>query len=345
MKKLYLIILLVALIILAGCNQDNSITVGATFPLTGMLAMYGNAEKNGLVLAQEEINANGGINGKILHLELMDNKGESTTVVNDVMYLSDVKNTPVIFNGFEYLTLPSKEITERKNKIMITFTTYRLNNSNLVFRDFWDFGILGKEFALIANERGSKMSIVALSESGYTYLKREIDQNYNGVILGEYMFNYGENDFRTSLTKIKATDTDTVLIFGFPEQIRNIVKQMKELGMTDYNVILTEGSEEQVTSGNEEFLQEVNAITYLSSELVDNPDFATKYEQRFGLKPRPESYYAYDSLKLVASAFKVCDNQIECLKQNIQDNFDSNHNRFREIPLVQYDRGWNMMSD
>lgn len=47
-------------------------------PLTGPVAVYGVSATNGTKLAIEEINANGGILGKQVDLNLLDEKGEPT---------------------------------------------------------------------------------------------------------------------------------------------------------------------------------------------------------------------------------------------------------------------------
>lgn len=55
--------------------------------LSGAYAAPGNAEKNAIQLAADEINANGGINGKKVQLVVKDNKtdnGEVTTVASNL---------------------------------------------------------------------------------------------------------------------------------------------------------------------------------------------------------------------------------------------------------------------
>jgi branched-chain amino acid transport system substrate-binding protein len=51
---------------------SDSFTVGCSFPLTGPLASDGEQMKNGVTLAQSEINAAGGIAGKQINLSIID---------------------------------------------------------------------------------------------------------------------------------------------------------------------------------------------------------------------------------------------------------------------------------
>lgn len=60
----------------AGCGEKKAdeIFIGATGPLTGDASSYGNSVKNGAMLAIEEINAAGGLNGITLKFEMKDDK-------------------------------------------------------------------------------------------------------------------------------------------------------------------------------------------------------------------------------------------------------------------------------
>ena len=53
-------------------SKLSTIRIGLTAPLSGSDSVYGNAMKNGALLAISEINANGGLNGKELELLAYD---------------------------------------------------------------------------------------------------------------------------------------------------------------------------------------------------------------------------------------------------------------------------------
>ena len=85
MKKKLVTTLLGASLLLAACGGEKAaekpaaaeaetIKIGALGPLTGSVAIYGISATNGLKLAVDEINANGGILGKQIELNLLDEK-------------------------------------------------------------------------------------------------------------------------------------------------------------------------------------------------------------------------------------------------------------------------------
>ena len=77
MKKLFsLLVVLLAVCSVAGCKgkKGETIKLGSSGPLSGSVSIYGQAVKEGVELAVEEINAAGGVNvnGKKMNFELVD---------------------------------------------------------------------------------------------------------------------------------------------------------------------------------------------------------------------------------------------------------------------------------
>ena len=62
--------------------SGDSTTIGTVTTTSGTAAAYGEAEVKGFELAVSEINAKGGINGKKVKLESMDDKGDATEASN-----------------------------------------------------------------------------------------------------------------------------------------------------------------------------------------------------------------------------------------------------------------------
>ncbi|MEA4826738.1 MAG: ABC transporter substrate-binding protein, partial [Clostridium sp.] len=74
---------------LAGCNKSTgasanakSIKVGLNYELTGGVATYGQGLVEGIELAFEEINKNGGVLGKQIEIIKVDNKSDNAESAN-----------------------------------------------------------------------------------------------------------------------------------------------------------------------------------------------------------------------------------------------------------------------
>lgn len=81
MKKLFIGLTLLSLIILAGCEKNDVYKLGFAGTLTGNFASVGLSEMYGTELAVEEINASGGINGKQIELVIKDDEASSDKAV------------------------------------------------------------------------------------------------------------------------------------------------------------------------------------------------------------------------------------------------------------------------
>lgn len=327
----------------------DSIKIGATFPESGDFAIYGESLKNGTILGMEEVNRNGGINGRPLKIIFDDNQGDLSQVVSSVNRLINIEKVPVILNSFEFLSLATKNIAEENETVMIMSTTYQLteeDNPNFVFRDYWDFGLIGESFAKSANKIDSnRVGIIAQSDASYENFKDNFKNNFEGEIVIEEKFQYGSKDFKTQLAKLDNSNIDTVVVFAFPVETNIILKQMSDLGMTSYKLLTTEASESFVKESNKQFLEKVNAITYLGAELPETQnEFIEKYESRFeGLAPRADALYIYEDVLLLAEALKKCqenkDISGKCVSNHIKKEFDSLNNKNRNLPIVQFNNG------
>ncbi len=66
-----LIIILIALLFVLSCS-DNTVEIGFKAGLTDILSEEGVSTRNGVILAVEEINDNGDINGKLIEGVIKD---------------------------------------------------------------------------------------------------------------------------------------------------------------------------------------------------------------------------------------------------------------------------------
>ena len=78
-----LLCIIMILALIPACGDDaNTIKVGLIAPLTGNVAVYGNAVKEATELYTKQFNDAGGINGKKIKLIIYDDKGDPTEAMN-----------------------------------------------------------------------------------------------------------------------------------------------------------------------------------------------------------------------------------------------------------------------
>jgi branched-chain amino acid transport system substrate-binding protein len=81
---------------LAGCSREEPVRIGFLGTLTGRHADLGTSGRDGAILAVEEINGRGGINGRSVELVVRDDRGDPAAAKQAVRELVDLKVATVV---------------------------------------------------------------------------------------------------------------------------------------------------------------------------------------------------------------------------------------------------------
>ena len=109
MKKFVSVLLLAVMcaMMLTSCGakkeeEPETYKIGFIGPLTGATSMYGNAVMNGAAMYFEEVNKNGGINGRQVEFIALDSEGDKAKAKNAYERLATVDEVSAIID----LSLP-----------------------------------------------------------------------------------------------------------------------------------------------------------------------------------------------------------------------------------------------
>ncbi|MES2216718.1 MAG: ABC transporter substrate-binding protein [Patescibacteria group bacterium] len=245
MKKslwiIFVIIVILVIILLIGKNSTKSDTVkiGWISDLSGSVKKYGAYEAG--KLAESEINAAGGINGKKIEIIYEDGKCMSKDATNAATKLINVDKVKVILGG--HCTPESAAIAPiaESNKVImlaaITSSPVMSNRGKYIFRTTSVSTVQSPMLAMTAyNSLGVKNMAIVYEQTDYArpiaeILKSEFEKL--GGKVGVYE-GYGTdtNDFKTVLAKIKASGAQAVFVSNQrPDSGINFVKQMSDFGI------------------------------------------------------------------------------------------------------------------
>ncbi|HEY3426537.1 MAG TPA: ABC transporter substrate-binding protein, partial [Negativicutes bacterium] len=252
MKKqnviLLAVIMVVFTIIIAGCGgkaETNDIKIGADFEMTGGVAQYGQSAANGIKLAFKEANAAGGILGKQLTLVVADNKSEPSESANAITKLiTQDRVVAVIGPAASSNVLAASQIAQ-DNKIPLltpTGTNPRITVEDgkvkdYIFRSCFTDPFQGKVMANFAinSLKAKTAAIYTDNSSDYSKgLAKNFEEAFvknGGQVVLKEAFLQKDQDFKSTLTKIKAINPDIVYIPAYYEEVSKIVKQAREFGM------------------------------------------------------------------------------------------------------------------
>lgn len=349
----------------SGSNADE-INIGSMFEKTGEVSAYGTAEANAVKLAVKEINENGGILDKQINLVEYDTKSDNTEAASVATKLATQDEVAVIVGPAT--TGAVKASTPAVTRAGVTLVTPSGTDDSLtidengkvqpnIFRtSFQDSfqGIALAEFA--SNEVGAeKAVIIGDSSSDYALgLTDAFEKTFEGEIVAEENFTADDTDFSAILTRIKDLDFDFIFLPGYYNQAGLIIKQAREMGITQ-PILGADGF------GNEALLELAGADNvddvYYSAHFSPNSedpqvqDFIEAYKAEYDEEPDMFSALAYDTVYLVAQAIEEAGEATpEAITAALEDlaefdgvtgtfSFDDEHNPVKSTLVIELQDG------
>ena len=319
--------LFILLLVLGACTAqtNNSIKIGFVSPLTGEAATYGTDDKNAVLLALEDINSAGGINGRPLEVVFEDSKCEPKTAATAASKLVDVDKVKIIL-GSECSgdTLAMAPITEQ-NKVLLfsagaTNPDVR-NAGDYVFRNVPSDELTGKQLAETLSVRNARVAIIT-EDTDYGQGLRKVfvenAQRLNLPMIADEVYNAGTTDYRAQLSKIKSTDADTLFINPQADAAAaRILRQANELGLsTKYAMIYMAGSDSVKEAIKQENITNLLWVYYPELNSPEGIALVKRHEQKFGTKQNYNIWMAvsYDRTRILANALKQCGEDTSCIK-------------------------------
>jgi branched-chain amino acid transport system substrate-binding protein len=304
----------------AAFAQTQTVKIGFASPLTGPQAPYGEDNKNGAVLAIEELNAqNLQIGGKPVKFELVvqDDQADPRTGTLVAQRLVDNEINGVVGHFNSGVTIPASRIYSRAGIPQVSVSTnvkYTHQGYDTAFRVMADDGQQGKALGDYAVKTlGFKTFAVIDDRTAYGQgLADEFAaavKNAGGEVVKREFTNDKATDFTAILTSIRASNPDAIFFGGYDAQAGPMAKQIKQLGL---KAPLMGGE----TMNTEKFIELAGAAAegnYASTpgaaleKQPKGPEFASKYKERFKQDVRLYAPYFYDGVIVLAEAMKQAD--------------------------------------
>lgn len=309
---------------LAGCSSTNDskeIKIGGNYEVTGSIASYAKSSTNGAKLAFKQANANGGVLGKQLNFIIADNKSEPSEAANAVTKLITQDKVVAIVGAIASSNTLAGSTIAHDNKIpfvspistnpKVTFENGKVKDYGFraCFIDPFQ-GTVMANFA-IKSLNAKKAAIYIDNSSDYAkglsqYFEESFVKN-GGTIVAKEAYLQKDQDFKSALTKIKATNPDVLFLPAYIEEGGKIAKQARELGL---NVAILGGdgldSPKLVEIAGAAALNNLFFSTHYSIEDKDPTamKFAEAYKKEYGEDPDMQAALGYDAASLVIDAIK-----------------------------------------
>ena len=114
--------------VVMGCQQaPKEVKIAIVAPLSGGLSGWGDLLRNGVMLAVDEWNAQGGVLGKKISVVSADSQGDPA-VVKDAVKYDEITYMDILRQGLKVMDLTAVSLCKDNNLPMIIFNMNRPGN-------------------------------------------------------------------------------------------------------------------------------------------------------------------------------------------------------------------------
>jgi branched-chain amino acid transport system substrate-binding protein len=303
----------------AGNGAGRTIALGAVLSLTGAGGIYGPQQKNGVLLAQEEINRNG-INGAKIVVTVVDDQSDKTQGAQQFQTVMQQGKVIGIIGPTLSNTAVGAHPVADQNRTPVIAPSNTGNgivgncpySCTYIFRDS-----LGEAAAVPANLKVAvarlhpKTAALAFanddkfSSDGAAVFRTALSaQNVN--LLDTEQFSKAQTDFSTYATNIVARKPDIVAISGvggIPSKLIVELRRQKYagpiVGGNGFN-----SSAVSMQAGQSGIGAQSGSAWFLGTTTTVNTDFVASYKAKYNTNPDQFAAQAYTAVYLFANAAK-----------------------------------------
>lgn len=306
--------MLFVLMALTGCEKkSDAIRIGIAGPMTGDQSKMGTDFRNGVSLAVEEWNGQGGLLGKKIEMLVEDDQHDPKQAVAVANKIVNAGASGIIGHFNSSCSIPASDVYNRAGIPMISpgSTNPQLTEKGYrnVFRVCGRDDQQGKVAAdFVLGKLGLKK--VAIIHDKTTYGQGLADEFKKSLGSGVGVVHYGgivqgDKDFKGVLTAIREKKPELIYFGGIYPEMGLLVRQARELGIAT-TFMSGDGSIDP------KFIEIAGARAAEGTFLTFSPDpknipsakgFIEKYTSRFG-EIGPYSIYAYDAANILLAAIK-----------------------------------------
>lgn len=325
----------IACLLLTSCFSEKPILVGFVAQLTGKQAELGVQERNGVLLAAEQINAAGGVAGRKIELLIRDDSGIPERAKSADEELIKAGVVAIIGHATSGQTMSGLKVTNPAKMVMIspTVSTPGLSGQDdYFFRVYPTFKESSQAFAEYIFKTGGLQRLAIIYDADNTaYAKTyrsmfaEKFTSLGGIIAGEISFaSSAQPDFQPLLSQLRNSNADGLLIVASDIDTALIAQRAR---IMDWQVPLLTSAWAQTETlinngGNAVEGIKLEQSYALSSQAPSFVEFKANFQSRFGNPPSFGAAFSYEATMVLADALKKTGGSAENLKNALLETHD-----------------------
>lgn len=297
--------------------SGDSITIGTVTTNSGTAAAYGEAEVKGFELAVSEINAKGGINGKKVKLESMDDKGDATEASNAYNKLAGDNNVLAVAGPtISATTAAVAPLADRSKLVTIApaATSDSIETGNYLFRTCFKDSYQGEVAARFAAENLKVKKVAVLYGTGDPYssgvgeaFAKAAEKLGLEVVDKESSSSADDTEYSAQLQKIQASGAELLYApYYYSVAGPYIIPQARSVGFEGY-VMGPDGYDGLKLTGDKSQYNKTYYTTHYSADDNTNTkvqDFIKSYKSKNNAEPNTFAALGYDTIYMIKQAIE-----------------------------------------
>ncbi len=306
---------------LLGCGkkgEENTVKIGIITSQTGSLAAFGEAHKNGYLIALDEINAKGGVSGKKVELDFYDDQSKPDEAVQGVSKLADQDHVPMILGSYssESTRAIVPVVTQRNVPLLIPTATA---DNVMDAHSPWVFRICagaadyaGATIAFLKDNGAPRtMAIVYentnFGQSNMNAMKAAAEAAGIKLVAIE-SYEAKSPDYKSVLQRVKAANPEVIYFCSYLLDAGTLMRQSQEIDLNpryytsagtgfaapEFPTAKGAGKNAEYTLSVSQWLPE--------AKWPGSREFDAEYAKRYGSHPAYHAMQAYESLQVAAQA-------------------------------------------
>lgn len=315
MRVLLAFVLVIAAIgVFSSCKDSSPIKIGFVAGTTGKVADLGVGGRNGVMLAVEQRNAKGGVNGRPIELVIRDDEQNPDTakkviselvaqnieaVIGPMTSSMAMAMVPVVNSSKTILlspTVTTKDLAGQDDnflRVISTTAMYAEKNATYQIR-------LGRRRVSAIYDIGNK----SYTESWLNDF-RSVFEKLGGKVVSVSQFKSGDNTrFAISATEILSSKPDLVLILANSVDAGMLCQQMRKQDLRVPIVLSEWASTEGLIDLGGSAVEGITIAQFLNRSDTSRKfqEFRSAYAKRFGKEPGFAGMAGYDSALVLMEA-------------------------------------------
>jgi len=323
--SIVVVVAVFALFFMLWKGKKETIKIGAILSLSGSAGDVGQEARDGMLLAIEEVNSRGGINGKKIELIIEDSKTNLQEGKEAFDKIEKAHHPVLYLSMLSSVSMALAPLAEEHEVVLVALLTavpQLTKQKEWVFR-YWPTAEIEIPpiLSILEELKVKKLGILYLNDEYGRSVSRLLKKGFErtGGMTKAEAYDLKETDFKEQITKLK--DTEAIYVAGFSSYFENVFKQLKDENFRGF-VFASMGTVDYPVRN----MPEAQGV-YVTPPIIYEPDFfftreaKEKYEAKYDKTFNHRVANGYDFIKLLAGLLEDEEISREGVKRVLEEGF------------------------